>query len=184
MTQQPNMYSPQPQPPIQTAVRKPVWPKVIAIISLVFAGMGIVMTPVMAVVNRLNPMTRDMMDAFPEWYPPYQIVSGMGLGALLLIAGILLLKHKPAAVPLYILYAVLTIANSIVVLIPALEALNSMTRDAPAPVRMGARMGILIGIPMGMLIPGFVLYWFCRSKTRQDLAMLNAPRQAATPLGR
>lgn len=174
--QPPAPQQPQLAPQIQP-VRSglPVWPKVIGIISVVLAGMGIIATPLLSLFNRFNPVTKDIMDHFPGWHQAYEVASAVGIGGLLLIAGILLLKHRPLAAPLYILWAILAIGSTILDIVVISDVLSSTGSDLPDAERMGMRIGMLATVPMGVAIPAFVLYWFCRAKTRQDLAKFDAP---------
>jgi len=176
MTMQPlDPQQPQVAPQVQpVGSRPPVWPKVVGIIAIVLAGMGIIGAPLLSVFNHYNPMTRDLMEHFPEWHQTYEIVYGVGAGLLLLIAGVLLLKRQPLAAPLFILWAVLALASTVLDIFTLMEVLESMGSDAPDAERLGVRMGMMAAIPMGLAIPGFTLYWFCRAKTRQDLADLSA----------
>ncbi len=167
MTSIPPLQTPPPQPFIEPPTPRSKWPTVIGVLSTVFGALALICTPLGAAsqaMTRNLPNQPDVMQFFPEWFRDYQTLSmflGMGVGVLELIAGVTLLKRLPVARPLHLalgfIGAVVAVINVIVMSSLDLSA-------APAAFRATFRAGMMMGIPLGLAYPVFLLIWFFRGK--------------------
>ncbi len=170
-TPQPPQQAPDPQP--SQPPKRSAWPTVIGVISIVLAALGIVCTPVSLGMQSVNPAQKQMLRHFPDWWPTWILASsvlGVGFGVLLLIAGILLLKRRPAGRTLHLLYAIASIVMGAVGGVLTALALGEALGDLPGPARAGAIGGLAGGTCGGAAYPIFLLVWFFRGKVRADVA--------------
>jgi hypothetical protein len=174
MTQNP--YSPPPAvPPTEyeyVVQQNPtVWPKVIGIISIVFASLGIVCTPISLGMNAVNPASKKAMEMFPDWWHSYTLFTsflGIAFAILLLVAGISLLRRRPSGRPLHLIYAGVTVIVTIVGTVVMVLMIN--TDSMPAAGRTGMMIGVVSGVFFGSAYPVFLLIWFLRPRIRDEVA--------------
>lgn len=153
--------------------RRPGWATAIGVISVVLAGMGLICTPISLAMQDLLPKLMpgapiiDIRDYYPEWYGTYytiMIFVGLALAVLHLAGGITVLRKHTLARALYLTWAganlVLTVINIVISL--AFMDLSS----APRTVRIAT----IIGIPVGLAYPVFLLIWFNRAKIKQQVS--------------
>ena len=183
-----NSYMPPPDvPPIQyeyvVQPKPPVWHKVIGIISIVLASLGIVCTPISMGMNAMNPAQKEAMKMFPDWWRNYQVFSsflGVAFAILLLVAGISLCRRRPAARTLHLIYAGVALVMCIIGTLAAVSLMN--TDSTPMGMRAGMMIGFVFGFLFGSAYPVFLLIWFLRARIRDEVA--SWPRtQAQSPAG-
>jgi hypothetical protein len=189
MTEPPPAYPPPPPPappppPPPYPQRPPSWPKVIGIISIVFAGLGLICTPIgLATREAAGPAGAEAMEGAPPWYATYQTASalaGIVVAAILLVAGILLCKRRPAGRTMHITYAILNIVVAVGNVIAAASAVGQMDSGpaGAAPFKGVFIGGIVIGLVIGLAYPIFILVWFTRPKVRDEVAAWAAAQAA------
>ncbi len=156
----------------------PVWPKVIGIISIVWASLGIFCTGCGALGGvfgmqalKANPEVGELPPTM-EFGPVDFALGGIGLALaiLLLVGGIFLLSRKPSSRPIHIFYALASIAVSIGATVNAfgkMEAMNKWVQENPDSMFAGAgstgapaMAGAFIGAVVGLAYPAFLLVWF------------------------
>jgi len=174
--------------------QRSAWPTVIGIISISLGSLELACN-VFGLIGQLvvqaviQPMAKTP-PAFQTagWYQTVSFVS-MGVQALvllaLLIAGILLLKRRPVARTLHLAYAV---ARIVLVLAGATMYIVMMRQATFAPATMpttgpgaqfaqtGAKMGMMmggifggLGIAISLIYPVFLLVWFLRRSTVDEV---------------
>jgi len=151
--------------------KQPIWPKVIGIISIVLASLGLICTPISLLVSMRGANAEEALKFFPDWWLAYTTVScvvGVLQAILLLAAGIVVLLKRPAGRVLHLVYAVIAIVLGIAS--SAIGATSILTADMPAPIKIGAAAGVFIGVLVGMIYPVFLLIWFLRPKIRDQVA--------------
>jgi hypothetical protein len=158
-----------PPPPPETK-----WPLVVGIISLVFAGLALICTPAGLVSQQVMPQAQKMMQNLPAWMHIYQIaatVIGMGEGVLLLIAGVMLLRRSAPTRVLHMIFAVIRIVITIVGTPIALMIMSGIQAPPQAERMMyiSGGIGVLIGLPLALAYPVFLLIWFMRRKIRDEV---------------
>ncbi len=160
----------------------PAWPKVIGIISIVFASLGLVCGGCGLVVT---PFMGQMMGGAAEGHelpPIYQPnIGNMVYGAfgllnalLLLIAGVMTVSRKPVGRPLHLIFAIIGIPLTIIGLFiqwklqqetaawaAQADPANPFAQQFLSPqARMGNMIGLIFGGVLGLAYPIFVLIWF------------------------
>jgi hypothetical protein len=135
---------------------------------------------------RLNPVARQAMALFPDWYMEFtQAATFIGLGvlAVLLLAGIQTLRRKPGGRMLHMLYAVLTIIQIVIAAIIFYRVASQIdTTGQPQHIAIGFRAGMiggLIGTLTGAIYPTFLLIWFSRRKIREQVRQWGYTRVGA-----
>lgn len=170
---------------------KPVWPKVIGIISIIFGALGVicgglslasmfVMPGMMASAN----FEGGTPPVFPYAPPPISLtilaVAGVLWAIVLLGAGIMTASRKPAGRPAHLIWAVGTILLSLPSFYMQIQMQNEVARwmrDNPdAMLAQQGSAGSVIGMAVGALMtfswPLFVIIWFGAVKRRnEDLAV-------------
>ncbi len=147
-------------------VRGSLWPKVIGIISIILASLGLVFTP----LNLANPAQKEILERLPSWFSTYSTFStlaGAVIMVLLLAAGILLFNRRPAGRTLHVAYALVTVVLGLIGLMVVLFGDMSGLPDA---MRILFRVGAIVGWAFGMIYPVFLLVWFFRRKIRDQVA--------------
>ena len=188
--QQPTMSSPDAQPmnfypapgslPAQ-ADAKPAWPTVVGIISLcIGVGFGL-WTTVALIINAAglgNAQQREMMESVPEWVKSLQLASGLFAIAtyvLLAIGGAALLKRRRLGRTLHVAYALAGIVMAIAGTAITVTMMNHMQAPANTPgemqqiFRISMIVGAIIGLPIALAYPVFLLIWFGRAKIKQHV---------------
>ena len=123
-------------------------------------------------------MGRQGMKLFPDWYQDYTTVAGvigMGVGVVMLAAGLATLRRRPSGRVLHLVYAALTciqIAVGLVVLIMAIPEVQASGSSDPAARAglVGGLIGDILGTIFGAVYPVFILIWFSRRKIRDEVA--------------
>jgi hypothetical protein len=165
----------------------PQWPKVIGIISIVWAGLGLTCSGcgLLGIVSQSfttqmmasqkdqhgNPIPAmpDVMLAGPLEY--VQIFFGLLFAGFLMASGIMLLKRRPVARKMHLMYAIVSIVFTLAAIYPGLmkqqriaewAAQNSdnfwaASQKQGAPVAM---IAIVAGVLIGMAYPVFLAIWF------------------------
>ncbi|MFB3893564.1 MAG: hypothetical protein ACE15C_16245 [Phycisphaerae bacterium] len=151
------------------APRKPSWPVVIGVISIVLASMGLVCTPLTLVFNNFGAIQKSQRDVFPQWFLDAGTITsviGIGQALLLLIAGILLAKRRPGARSLHLVYGWLGVAGAVASVV-MLFSLNFASM--PPAGKIGVVSGA-IAIPVALAYPIFLLVWFMRARIAREMA--------------
>lgn len=185
-------------PAIPGSVEPLKWPKVIGIISIVFAifslfgGVSSLFTTKMLRFQmKLSQENGGNLEAFEaylakwNWYFVMGGVLGLIIGVLLLIGGIGLLRFKKSSIGLMRGYAVVTIVYSGVLVYMSLaspmidEQMRAMlgiaegeSLDQYPEAKIGKISGMVSGIVsaiFSMVYPAFLLIWFNRRKIRRDV---------------
>ncbi|HUU22125.1 MAG TPA: hypothetical protein VM389_06270 [Phycisphaerae bacterium] len=141
------------------------WPTVIGVISIVFAGIGLLCLPFAVLGRFINPAQKQVYQYLPSWYPIYETFSyvlGVGFAVLLLVGGILLLKRRPAGRTLHLAYAVAATVMAVFGTILMTMSI-SRTGNMPPPMRYGFIGGAIGGMCGGLAYPIFLLVWFLRA---------------------
>jgi hypothetical protein len=178
-----NPYAPprsedQPPPlPPGTPPEEQRWPKVIGIISCVIGGGGLVSTPLLVAFNELNPDSQRFLELLPEWFEAYSDWSvglGMLFSVVLAVAGIMALRKRAAARGLHLLYAWTGIVGVIAGVVATVSAFGGVDdtylTSAEQAGLIGGMVAGVFGALFGAAYPIFVLVWFGRQKTRNDIA--------------
>tara|TARA_R110002073_G_scaffold1715_3_gene12456 strand:+ start:206313 stop:206945 length:633 start_codon:yes stop_codon:yes gene_type:complete len=170
---------------------RPKWPKVVGVISILFASFGLTCGSVITVVGVIMPsLVEGGLDGDPV--PDGMVMHGidyfyagfgLALAALLLIAGITAVTYRPLTRVLHLIYAACTIPLTI------LNYLNQTAKQASIfewaeqypnnqisqnmdPNSIGSSVGQIIGlafmIVLGFGIPTFYLIWFGLLKTKPE----------------
>ncbi|MDF1812523.1 MAG: hypothetical protein P1V20_09920 [Verrucomicrobiales bacterium] len=186
-----------PMPP--GAANELKWPKIIGILTIVFSGFNFFGAVMSFFTGRLlkfqmqmnkdlyNLQTTDIDQFLAKWNWHFVTSGLIGLitGLVLLFAGIFLLKEKKICRPLYLAYATVAILYAFYSIYVAVgsgmidEQMNVMfgigegenISDYPE-AKVGRISGIIGGVVGGvfaMVLPGFLLIWFMRSKIRADV---------------
>jgi small-conductance mechanosensitive channel len=168
----------------------PAWPKVIGIISIVWGSLGVFCNACGLIgqaggsffLNMMPPAQQEQMKAQMAAGGVAQIaVYALAslLAAMLIVAGVLVLKRNILGRTLHLVYGVLAIILTIIGTLVALGGvqaqLAAMANDPnlPAAQAAGARMGVYIGLVIGVCIgiayPAFCLIWFMMKRTHRDM---------------
>ncbi len=167
-------------------IEPPGWPKVVGIVSIVWASLGLLcsvcgvaslaMMPQMlkGAEQQLGPMP-DVMK--PDPAQMIMAVVGMIGPVLLLIAGILTLSRKPAGRTLHLVYAGVSLVLGMIggglavrhqLAVEAWAAANSADPWAKQASSPFAWIGIVFGVGISLLWPVFCLCWFGLAKKRPE----------------
>ena len=133
--------------------------------------MGLLCTPVALAINALNPAGQKVYEYMPEWYRTWEIGSGLlgvGFAVLLLIAGISLLKRRPAGRSLHLVYAIagaaIAVANALI-----FTMLFGEMSGMPDAMRFAMIGGGFGGACLGLAYPVFLLIWFLRGSVAREV---------------
>lgn len=168
---------------------KPVWPTVIGVISVVFAAMGLlngcgglIMPLAMSPIAELMP-DEGMKAMFRKLasYSPIGVSSGVlaiGVGVLLLLAGIRTIQWRRAGARLHVSAALLSFVHSAVACVYAFELQklqfqamqNAGGRPLPFPPELFGAIGLIIGMMFSSAYPTFLLIWFFRARIREQVS--------------
>ena len=191
MSQMPTTPPPpirQPPPPPTPGRRTSNWPRVIGVISIALgalavlgAAVGLAMQAISAAVGRGRTPFFAMPESMAAWNAISNVI-GIGFGVLLLAAGVMLLKRRPVARTMHLVYVpcaiVMDLIGTILMLASIDEFVELMGRDMPgrtpaefeAMMRAAIAAGAVIGGLIGLIYPVFLLIWFSRGKIRQEMA--------------
>ncbi|HET6429202.1 MAG TPA: hypothetical protein VFJ30_12370 [Phycisphaerae bacterium] len=159
-------------PPI--APRPSRWHVPIGVISVALAGLGLIVSILSAAGVSMNSQQSQMMETLPAWYGSYARLTGLigaGITLLLLAGGILLLKRRTAGRGLLLTYAVLNVLSNLIGAVVSYRAASEMTGEGMQAdaMRIGMRVGGVMGVLVGSAFPVFLVVWFCRWKVRTDM---------------
>ncbi len=180
--------------PIPPPLPKPKWPTVVGIISICLGALGL-LSGAWSLVRggKYRQFSasgagqvdyRSVFDSLPAWVGQLQMVNqaaNVVMAAMLLVGGIMLLKHVPAGRLLHLLYAALAIPSCIVagVLVDYImrgmqSEVFSQSPHAPPPELTGMAVGItrfaaFAGVLLGMAYPTFLLIWLNRKRVREHV---------------
>lgn len=165
------------------------WPTVIGTIAIVFGSLA----AVGSLCHALTPLvTQKIASLVPEetakaiqagqmqllWTILGSLVA-IGLGALLLVAGIGLVKHRRWGVKTTTVWAVLKIIYALAVtgMMPAAQkqALEAMQQDPNFPNLPAGFAGVIMAVAMIVSVlwlsalPVFMLIWFSRGKIKHEV---------------
>ena len=157
-------------------VKRQLWPRIFGIVSCVFAGQAILITPLVMWFNRANATSRKVMDLFPAWHTRltnYSMVLGMALGAMLLVAGLKTMKRQQTGKTLHMLFATISLLSVLVSAVAYCHAqshvdTSGLTGAERAGI-MGGSVGGILGSLFGAAYPIFLLVWFTRPKIQRDI---------------
>lgn len=168
---QPSLGSHGPMPVAYAVpVRSTAWPKVLGIISIVFAGLGLLSVPVNLFNVNANPVQKQVYDALPAWVTTYvnlSLIFSLPIVAVLLAGGTQTLRRKRLGRTLHLIYGWLQAVGGIVGLVIFFQ----IDTSGLAPAQQSAFLGFgLCGGLAGMVYPIFLLAWFHRAKIRDETA--------------
>lgn len=167
----------------------PQWPKVIGIISICLAGLGLtcqVCGVAMAPLS-MSIIPADQRDQYPPNMgvgPLVYLAAALGLphGLLLLVAGIQTMRRRASGKMLHLIYALLAlplVAFGIWVQVEQQAVIAQWVRENPDTVyakqmqmpgaAMGQYIGMIFGIFFGLAYPVFLLIWFGIVKAKADM---------------
>ncbi len=171
------------------APKQPSWPVVIGVISIVWAGLTLICAPINIASTLMAPPQGGMgpapagpgdfdpMSVYPAWYLTFSLVGqflNLGMGVLLLVAGIKLCKRQLTARLLHLIWAFTTLSLGILNMAIALSVMD--LSDAPDMMRPMVYVGVAIGAAIAFAWPIFLLAWFMRSKTADQLREMEAAK--------
>jgi len=152
----------------------PRWPKVVGIISLVYAGLGVTCVGCGMAMPLLMPMILPAnMDLPPSMtYGPLQwllLGASLLLVGLLVVAGVMTVSRKPAGRVAHLVWAALSVPMSFAGLAMQLMQRQELIEWAKAhpdnPMAKGqdgpgGYIGMAVGLVIGLAWPTFCLIWF------------------------
>lgn len=167
----------------------PQWPKVIGIISICLAGLGLtcqVCGVAMAPLS-MSMMPADQRDQFPPNMgvgPLIYLAAALSLPhvLLLLAAGVQTLRRRASGKMLHLIYALLAlplVAFGIWVQFEQQANVAQWVRENPDTTyakqmqmpgaAMGQQFGLIFGVCFGLAYPIFLLIWFGIVKAKADM---------------
>jgi hypothetical protein len=172
------------------------WPKTLGIITIVFGSLGSLgglaafVTPIF-LKQQMQPYVQMGADpaavaAYVEKMMPYQIIMAvltLSAGLLLLFGGLNLIKKRPVAVKLLLVWAFCKIGIGIYSTIQGIpmarEQMEIMQSSSAFGSEGGAALGQITSVAttIGMIVslvwiavlPVFLMVWFSRAKTREQV---------------
>ena len=185
MSQMPPQQAPY-GPPGQTPglpPRRSAWPTVIGYVSIGVAALFLLFALVGFVMQAASiggAQARQFQENLPDWMRTWQIAAGfytVVVYGVLILAGLVLLKRRPAARTLHFLYVVLavimTIANTwftaqMMEYLPAAGG-PEMPPGFEKAMKFGMLVGLVFSFVMGLAYPAFLVIWFCRGKIADEV---------------
>jgi len=172
MTMLPNI-----PPPIHPQCQQSVWPKVIGIVSICWASLGLMCQPISLIQPMLQPKVNEM---FPPWYMSnvrWMALGGIAMGIVHLIGGIMLLRRKPAAKPLLLVYSI----AAVVLCVVNIMMLRDVVRSVSPELAMGMRLGMFFG-GLGAAYPVFLIVWLLRPRIAREIRSWNQPAPSTSTI--
>lgn len=182
------------------APKQPSWPTVIGVISIIWASLTLICTPINIAgtlagapgtrgAGQAGPNGFDPYSVYPDWYFTFSLIGqfiALGMGVLLLVAAIKLCKRRAVARTMHLIWAWTTLGLGILNMGIALSVMDMS--DAPDMMRPMVYVGVAIGAAIAFAWPIFLVAWFMRSKTRDQLREMEAakygqPTDPANPYG-
>ncbi|GJQ30944.1 MAG: hypothetical protein HBSAPP03_28280 [Phycisphaerae bacterium] len=156
------------------------WPKTVGVISIVWAGLGLVCGGCLPVVGiaAMSMIPPEMKAEFPPNMAGTPALWGLGVigllnALLLLIAGIITIRRNPIGGPVHLVYACLAVvlfAGSMFLQFQNQEALARWAAENPGTQfakqmnmpgqKIGTYVGMAFGAVLGLAYPVFLLVWF------------------------
>ncbi len=125
---------------------------------------------------------REMLSRMPDWYFTYSSVNGslhLGIFALLLVAGILLIRRRPVACNLHVIFAVFNLAQTLAAV--GVVAFLFRTIVESYSLSPSAQKLMLPMLPCAFILiaayPVFLLVWFFRRRIREEVNSWKLPRE-------
>jgi len=164
----------------------PGWPKVVGIISIVWAGLGFLCGVCgigsMAFMPQMLKGAEQQLGPMPDVMKPdtaqmVVMVVGMVAPVILLIAGIATVSRKPAGRMLHLVYAAVAIVLGVVgvglavrhqLAVEAWAKANSADKWAPQMTSPFAWVGIAFSVVITLAWPLFCACWFGLAKKRPE----------------
>lgn len=170
---QPGVYG-MPQPP------KPAWPTVIGIISLCFAGLGVmgVLFQILSQALGLNAQQEQMLSKMPDSFWTIQAIAqvvGLIATAFLGLGGLMVLKRRRAGRGLHLAYGGLAVVNVVLggivtsMMIEHMVLPSNIPPQAEKMIRTSMAAGTLIAPLVGLAYPVFLAIFFTRAKVREHM---------------
>jgi hypothetical protein len=156
--------------PIPNTPGRPVWPTVIGVISVSLAGLGLICSPVSFVDVQKIISGRPTEYPYPEWFRDYTLVAvlfGMLMSVVLLVGGIQLLRRRPVARMLHLVYGWVNVFSTVVGAGIMIAAASSP--DIDPSTRIPFLAGAIGGVVTGLAYPVFLLVWFYRRKMTSQI---------------
>lgn len=172
---------------------EPSWPMAIGIIAIVFgvggvlvSGYGVLSAFTLSALSAWVPQspdgsTQSMFDAMAQWKYPLAIASGFGVpvACVLLAGGILLVRRRPAARTLILIWAALrALQGAVATIVQALMQRDQMQAmeasmaaqgaGGPPPGFFGTMSQVMMiatlvfGLLWVIALPTFMAIWFTR----------------------
>ncbi len=174
---------------------RPAWPTVIGIIAVVLGGLGVVgglwgtIGPLLAglLSPQVAPTERPTFEVTQQWRAwtiPLSLLSSM-VAAGLVLAGITLLRRRAQARQMCLIWAAaklaLVIASTAIYYRIARQIVELTAEQAAHAPRIAsvagrqfaeleATVGLSFGVAWGVALPIFLLIWFTRDHTREEVA--------------
>ena len=167
MSQYPNDPAGTPVPPAQPP-RK--WPTVVGTISAILGGLGVVCTPVNVGMQYVNPAQHQLLGTLPPWFQQYTLAGaaiGFVFAALLLAAGLLVLKRRQLGRTLHLVYCAIGLISAVVNVLVMLTAFAAPGIDPN--MKVGLAIGLGCGLPLGLAYMIFLLVWFLRRSIAEEV---------------
>ena len=171
-------------------VDPPKWPKVVGVISIIWALLGLTCGGLgMASAAFMGPMMESQLDGDP--LPPTMVLTtadyalgafGLVLAVILMVGGVTLLLRKPVAKPLHIIYglgAIPSLVFSTLINFSKQEAAQQWAKDYPdnpmaqqmnaaGPAQAIGMIITLVIILFFMTYPLFCIIWFGLVKNKRE----------------
>lgn len=186
-----SQMTPPESPDFAPIVEVPTWPKVVGIISIVFASLGLVCGTcgigMLAFMRPMLKMAEEQMGPAPSVMFPGPAVVGIGVlsvavTVLLLVAGIATLKRRASGRMLHVVYAGISLVVALISTllnwqyqsgVLAWAAANPTDKWAQQQNPVSAYSGMVIGICFGIAYPIFLLVWFGIMGKRPEVGAMN-----------
>lgn len=191
---------------------KPVWPQVLGIVAIVFGGGGVLYSIYSAVTmwytprlfaNVNIPGVSQMHSVFLKWQTPVMVAHGVGLilAIWLLWAGVLLLRRRRRAAPLLLAWGLLRVVHALSLAMltflmqrDQMTATFSATSNGPGAPAMPfgaatpmfsngvATMQAGVLLLWWLLLPIFILVWFCLPRVTAEVRNWASPASRPEPI--
>lgn len=197
------LHPPTVQRPLVAAPAKTRWPGVIGTIAIVVGALGILISAwgvlqqvFITRITAMVPGQEPMIVVYERWRTPMIAVMAAGVlvAAVLLAAGIMLVRRKPGAAAACLVYAVLrTVQGGALAVTTGLMQRDlveaSMTTAAsgnPAALAAAGATAPAVAIASAaavmvwaLALPAFLFVWFVRPKIRREVRSWRAARAPA-----
>ncbi len=179
-----------PTTPAPIAAEPSHWPTPIGVIAIVLGALGFLG----GAANLLQPLILDFvaaampdqmkaqMDVTRRWMPTTMTLNAFQslLALLLLVAGVMVLRRRPAGATLAVTWAILkmivAVAASYVGYLVQGETMKAIAEAGQSPPGFAAFsgplaiLGLALGLLWGWAFPVFMLIWFARRPIRREVA--------------